>query len=67
MEYTESKGTVYIGGIMRVKNTPKGWTIFQRKTMQGNDYEPMIGEHFDTKELALEEAEKLWQAEVMCK
>lgn len=66
MEYTEHNGTIYIAGVMRIIKTPKGYTLMERKTMQGNDYKPIRSEHFDSRELALEEAERLMGARRCC-
>lgn len=67
MEYTEHDGKYYIGGVLRVMRTPDDWTIFKRKSMQGNDYEPMQGEHYETAELALEAAETIMRAKETAK
>ena len=62
MEYTEANGKYYIGGVMRAMKTPDGWTLFERESMQSNNYLPMKGEHYDTAEQALERAEELLKA-----
>ena len=67
MEYTERKGTYYIGGKLRIKQTPDGWTLFERKNMQSNDYESMPGEHYATKDQALDAAEIIMEADKLCR
>lgn len=62
MEYTEYRGEYYIAGILRIKKTPDGWTLFKRRNMQSNFYESIHGAHYANIDDAFEAAEELLYA-----
>lgn len=69
MDYVEdSGGTFFIGGRYQIREAArsfedKGFAIYKRLTMEGNDYAMMPGEFYKSKEDALRRVEQIMEAE----
>lgn len=66
MEYTEHNGVIYVSGLLRVISTPKGYAILKRKSMQGNEYEPMKNQIYGTRGQALDACEEIMRGRKCC-